>query len=114
MLHRRVVRDHRTARDRKTKAPLALLAQVDAQGMYYAGSAFIALSGDEREEFRACLATTKIEHSPLPKFRFPDALWVKPQLMARVRYLAEVSTFGTEHFEESDDYHRRRRVSAGG
>jgi bifunctional non-homologous end joining protein LigD len=76
------------ARDRKTKAPLALLAQVDAQGLHYAGSAFIALSGNEREELRARLATTKIEHCPLPKFRFPDALWVKPQITARVRHLA--------------------------
>jgi bifunctional non-homologous end joining protein LigD len=37
-----------TARDRKTKAPLALLARVDAQGFTYAGSAFITLSGDEK------------------------------------------------------------------
>src|SRR6476619_5783060 len=36
-----------TARDRKTKAPLALLAQAESQGLAYAGSAFIALSGAE-------------------------------------------------------------------
>jgi bifunctional non-homologous end joining protein LigD len=32
-----------TARDRKTNAPLALLAKPNAQGLSYAGSAFIAL-----------------------------------------------------------------------
>jgi bifunctional non-homologous end joining protein LigD len=75
-----------TARDRKTKAPLALLAQRDAQGLTYAGSAFIALSGIERAELSARLQ--KLERSPIPKLRFPDAQWVRPQLMARVRHLA--------------------------
>src|SRR6185437_5882483 len=75
-----------TARDRKTKAPLALLAQPDAQGLTYAGSAFIALSGIERAELSARLQ--KLERSPIPKLRFPDAQWVRPKLMARVRHLA--------------------------
>jgi bifunctional non-homologous end joining protein LigD len=38
-----------TARDRKTEASLALLARADAQGLVYAGSAFIALAGDREE-----------------------------------------------------------------
>ena len=75
-----------TARDRKTKAPLALLAQLDAKGLTYAGSAFIALSGIERNELSARLH--KIARSPIPKLRFHDAQWVKPQLVARVRHLA--------------------------
>jgi bifunctional non-homologous end joining protein LigD len=75
-----------TARDRKTKAPLALLAQTHAQGLRYVGSAFIALSGNDRAELAARLE--KLEHCPVPKLRFPDAQWVKPQLTARVRYLA--------------------------
>jgi DNA ligase D-like protein (predicted ligase) len=75
-----------TARDRKTKAPLALLARADAQGLAYAGSAFIALSGIERNELSARLH--KVPRSPIPKLRFPDAQWVKPGLMARVRHLA--------------------------
>jgi bifunctional non-homologous end joining protein LigD len=74
-----------TARDRKTKAPLALLARADAKGLAYAGSAFIALSGAERNER---LQTSKLERCPIPKLRFPDAQWVQPQLMARVRHLA--------------------------
>jgi len=77
-----------TARDRKTKAPLALLAQLDAKELTYAGSAFIALSDTERDELSARIKMSKLEHCPVPKLRFPDAQWVKPQLTARVRYLA--------------------------
>jgi bifunctional non-homologous end joining protein LigD len=77
-----------TAHDRKTKAPLALLAKPNARGLSYAGSAFIALSGTERQELSARLQVSKLERSPIPKLRFPDAQWVKPQLMARVRHLS--------------------------
>ena len=76
-----------TARDRKTKAPLALLAQADAQGLTYAGSAFIALSGTERAELATRIPMSKLERCH-PKLRFPDAQWVEPQLVARVRHLA--------------------------
>jgi DNA ligase D-like protein (predicted ligase) len=80
-----------TARDRKTKAPLALLAKPDARGLTYAGSAFIALTGNARDELRARLQMTKVERSPIPKLRFPDAEWVKPQFMAHVRHLSGTS-----------------------
>jgi len=55
-----------TARDRKTKAPLALLAQADAQGLTYVGSAFIALSGTERAELSARIQKGKLERCPIP------------------------------------------------
>jgi ATP-dependent DNA ligase len=71
-----------TARDRKTNAPLALLAKPNAQGLSYAGSAFIALSGSERAELSVRLQMSKSERCPIPKLKFPDAQWVKPQLMA--------------------------------
>jgi len=58
------------------------------RGLAYAGSAFIALSGNKRHELSARLAMSELEHSPIPKLRFADAHWVKPQLTARVRYLA--------------------------
>ena len=80
-----------TARDRKTKAPLALLTRADAKGLAYAGSAFISLSSTERDELRARLAMSRVERSPVPKLRFPDAQWVRPQLMARVRNLLGTS-----------------------
>jgi bifunctional non-homologous end joining protein LigD len=77
-----------TARDRKTNAPLALLAKPNAQGLSYAGSAFIALSGSERAELSVRLQMSNSERCPIPKLKFPDAQWVKPQLMARVRHLS--------------------------
>jgi bifunctional non-homologous end joining protein LigD len=80
-----------TARDRKTKAPLALLAQADAQGLRYAGSAFITLSGIERAKLSARIQMSKLDRCPIPKLRFPDAQWVKPQLKARVRHLSGTS-----------------------
>ena len=80
-----------TARDRKTKAPLALLAKPGAQGLTYAGSAFIALSSAERGEFSARLKMSKLERCPILKLRFPDAQWVEPQLMAHVRHLSSTS-----------------------
>jgi hypothetical protein len=54
-----------TARDRKTKAPLALLARTDEQRLAYAGSAFIALSGTEKAELSARLEMSKVARSPL-------------------------------------------------
>jgi bifunctional non-homologous end joining protein LigD len=75
-----------TARDRKTKAPLALLAQVD--GLTYAGTAFIAISGPARAELSARLQMSKLARCPIDRLRFPDAQWVEPQLTARVRHLA--------------------------
>ena len=80
-----------TARDHKTKASLALLAKAHAEGLTYAGSAFITLSGIERAELSARLQMSKLERCPIPKLRFPDAQWVKPQLKARVRHLSGTS-----------------------
>lgn len=77
-----------TARDRKTKAPLVLLARPGNEGLAYVGSAFIALSGTERAELSARLQASKLQRSPIPKLRFPDAEWVKPQYKVRVRHLA--------------------------
>jgi bifunctional non-homologous end joining protein LigD len=98
-----------TARDRKTKAPLALLARADAQGLAYAGSAFIALSGVERNELSARLQRNKLERCPIPKLRIPDAQWVQPQLMARVRHLAGSKYLRHGTLRESGDYHQRPR-----
>ena len=77
-----------TDRDRKTGATLALLARAEEQRLAYAGSAFIALCGNERDELRAHLECIKVSRCPLGKLRLPGAQWVKPQLVARVRHLA--------------------------
>jgi len=88
-----------TARDRKTKAALALLARADPQGLAYAGSGFIVLSAVERAELSARLQMNRVERSAIPRLRFPDAQWVKPQLTARVRYLAGSSYLRARHGE---------------
>jgi hypothetical protein len=64
------------------------LARADPQGLAYAGSGFIVLSAVERAELSARLQMNRLERCPLPKLRFPDAEWVKPQLVARVRHLS--------------------------
>jgi ATP-dependent DNA ligase len=76
-----------TARDRKTGAPLALLARAEEQRLAYAGSAFIAVSGKEREQLWTRLDGIKLERCPIANLRLADAQWVKPQLVARVRHL---------------------------
>jgi bifunctional non-homologous end joining protein LigD len=77
-----------TDRDRKTNALRALLAKADTHGLTYAGAAFIALAGDARDELRARLERIRVGQCPLNKFRSPNTVWVKPQLVARVRHLA--------------------------
>jgi ATP-dependent DNA ligase len=71
---------------------LALLASADRQGLAYAGAAFIALSGDERDELRIRLESIKTGQCPLARLRMPTAQWVKPQLVARVRHLARAKS----------------------
>jgi hypothetical protein len=65
-----------------------LLAEVDGEALKYAGSAFIALRCTERSELNDRLQMSKLECCPFPKLTFPDAQWVKPELLARVRHLA--------------------------
>jgi bifunctional non-homologous end joining protein LigD len=77
-----------TAHDRKTGAPLALLARAGQQRLAYAGSAFIAVSGKERKQLWTHLDSIKLQRCPLGRLRLADAQWVKPELVARVRHLA--------------------------
>jgi ATP-dependent DNA ligase len=65
-----------------------LLARADRQGLAYAGTAFIALPGNERDELRIRLESIKTGRCPLARLRMPTAQRVKPQLVARVRHLA--------------------------
>jgi ATP-dependent DNA ligase len=77
-----------TARDRKTGAPLALLARANGQRLAYAGSAFITLSGNERKDFWTRLENLTVGQCPLARLRMPNAEWVQPEIVARVRHLA--------------------------
>jgi DNA ligase D-like protein (predicted ligase) len=77
-----------TDRDRKTKAVRALLARAEGRGLAFAGAAFIALSGNERDELWAHLESINVGECPLARLRLPRAQWVRPQIVARVRHLA--------------------------
>jgi bifunctional non-homologous end joining protein LigD len=71
-------------RDRKTGAKRALLAKAGAQGLAYAGAAFIAVP--HRDLFER-LKRLSAAHSPIAGLHFKDAQWVRPELTARVRHL---------------------------
>jgi DNA ligase D-like protein (predicted ligase) len=77
-----------TDRDRKTGALRALLARADEGRLAYAGAAFIALNREEREDLQNRLRRIEVKHCAIPKLRLPDATWVEPKLVARVRSLA--------------------------
>ena len=74
-------------RDRKTRAPRALLAKTDGRGLDYAGAAFIALSKDGREVLTAKLDELATELPSIPWLRNREARWVKPLLAMKVRHL---------------------------
>lgn len=74
-------------RDRKTRAPRALLAKTDGRGLDYAGAAFIALRGDDRETLSAKLDELAAESPSIPWLRNREARWVKPLLAVKVRHL---------------------------
>ena len=77
-----------TDRDRKTGATRALLAHDNGHGLEYAGAAFIALAGVEREALKVQLERLKTERCPIERLRLPNAQWVTPRVVARVRHLA--------------------------
>jgi bifunctional non-homologous end joining protein LigD len=75
--------------DRKTGAPMALLAHNDGSGVNYAGSAFIALAGDERTKFFAEVATS---WAAFKSSRPNDVKWCHPKLTVEVKHLAGSKT----------------------
>ena len=74
-------------RDRKTRAPRALLAKADGRGLGYAGAAFIALRGDDREVLKAKMDELAAVSPSIPWLRNREARWVKPLLAMKVRHL---------------------------
>ena len=75
-------------RDRKTRAPRALLAKADGNRLEYAGAAFLALAGEAREELASKLNGLTQERPSIAWLRNRDARWVRPELTLRVRHLA--------------------------
>src|SRR5215813_9262702 len=69
-----------TDRDRKTGALRALLAHNDGFGLNYAGVAFIALRGEERDHFFAALERLSTVWSAFKNSRSADVRWCRPKL----------------------------------
>ena len=77
-----------TDRDPKTGALRALLAHNDGSGLNYAGAAFIALRGDERDHFFAEIERLSAAWSEFKHSRAIDVKWCRPQLTVEVKHLA--------------------------
>jgi bifunctional non-homologous end joining protein LigD len=75
-------------RDRKTRAPRALLAKTEGGHLEYAGAAFFALTGDAREELASQIEALTQERPCISWLRNRGARWVRPEVTLRVRHLA--------------------------
>ena len=76
-----------TAVDKRSGAPIALLAEEAADGLRFAGGAFITLREGLRERFSEKLARLSADRPALPALRRREANWVKPELVVGVRHL---------------------------
>jgi bifunctional non-homologous end joining protein LigD len=76
-----------TSIDKRTGSPIALLAQDAADGLRFAGGAFITLRGALRQRFGERLARLAVDRPALPGLRQRAAQWVKPELVVGVRHL---------------------------
>ena len=79
-------------RDRKTGTLRALLAHPDSEGLKYAGAAFIALSGEERDQFLAEIERLTTSWAAFKSSRQSDVKWCEPKLTVRVKHLAGSKT----------------------
>jgi hypothetical protein len=73
--------------DKKTGAPIALLAEDGADRLRFAGGPFITLDGRQREQFRERFAPLAANRPPLPGLGGREAQWVKPEMVVGVRHL---------------------------
>jgi bifunctional non-homologous end joining protein LigD len=74
-------------RDRKTGAARALLAKAEEGGLIYAGTAFVALTSEAREELNSKLEVLAQELPAISGLTNREARWVRPELALRVRHL---------------------------
>ena len=82
-----------TDRDRKTGALRALLAHADSDGLLYAGAAFIAPGGSERDKFLAEVDRLTTSWAAFKSSRLIDVKWCRPKLAVRVKHLAGSKSF---------------------
>ena len=73
--------------DKRSGAPMALLASQDEEGLRYVGGAFFALKAAHREALRDRVARLTTDRSPIPALRKRGAQWIKPELVVGVRHL---------------------------
>jgi DNA ligase D-like protein (predicted ligase) len=76
-----------TELDKRSGAPVALLARKGEEELSYAGGAFFALKDAPRSALRDRLARLIVDRSPIPALRKRDARWVKPEPVVGVRHL---------------------------
>jgi hypothetical protein len=76
----------------KTGALKALLAHTDDCGLIYAGAAFVALRGEERDCFFAEVERLTTSWSAFKSSRMNDVQWCHPMLRVEVKHLAGYST----------------------
>jgi hypothetical protein len=58
-----------------------------ADGLRFAGGAFITLDGRQQEQFRQKLARLAASRPPLPGLSRRKAQWVKPEMVVGVHHL---------------------------
>jgi DNA ligase D-like protein (predicted ligase) len=75
-------------RDRKTRAPRALLAKLERGNLVYAGPAFFALQSADKEAFESKLEKLVVDQPIFSWLRNRQAKWLKPSLAVRVKHLA--------------------------
>jgi bifunctional non-homologous end joining protein LigD len=68
--------------------PIAYLGREEGAELRLAGTAFLTLAGEARDQLQDRIARLPTAKSPIkiPKVRTPE--WVKPELLVRVRHLA--------------------------
>jgi bifunctional non-homologous end joining protein LigD len=81
--------------DKRSGAPVALLARQDDEGLRYAGGAFFALKGAHKDALRERVARLRTDRSPVPALRKRGAQWIRPELVVSVRHLR--GTGGLRH-----------------
>ena len=76
-----------TELDSRSGAPIAILAREDGGALRYAGGAFFALKGPNRERLRHRLERLASDRSPIPSLKRRDARWLVPEVTVVVRHL---------------------------
>ena len=73
--------------DSRSGAPVALLAREEENGLRYAGGAFFALRGPQREALSDRLERLTSAKPAIAALRRRGARWVKPELVVGVKHL---------------------------